>query len=172
MRLNERGLKKLIKETVAEMQVSPYGKMPMVRTAGWCSEYSLRRLLSESLKGNPRRKSEYYTKLMTLMKSEESFFQAESLFEMVQDTMLPEEVTILRAYFDTVDLARELYNAWTEYKIARDQAWENLAEKREVYARVQQRFNRKLVTVEQLLYHKKVYRVVVSISSKIIDGKL
>lgn len=39
MRLNERGLKKLIKETVAEMQTSTYGKMPMVRTSDWCSEY-------------------------------------------------------------------------------------------------------------------------------------
>lgn len=39
MKLNERGLKKLIKETVAEMQTSAYGKMPMLRTAGWCQEY-------------------------------------------------------------------------------------------------------------------------------------
>ncbi len=43
------------------------------------------------------------------MTTEEGFKMAESLYEMVKDTLKPKERTDLWTYFSTIDLARELF---------------------------------------------------------------
>jgi len=67
------------------------------------TEAKLKQLIRESME-----RSEYYRKLMELMTTEEGFMQAQSLFEMIEDTLDPKEKTFLRSYFDVIDLAKEV----------------------------------------------------------------
>jgi hypothetical protein len=68
------------------------------------TEAKLKQLIRESMG-----QSQHYSKLKTLMTTEEGFNQAQSLFEMIEGTLGPKEATELKRYFETVDLAKELY---------------------------------------------------------------
>ena len=68
------------------------------------TEAKLKQLIRESMQH-----SEYYTKLKTLMTTEEGFLQAQSLFEMVESILEPQERDWLKTYFGTIDLTRELF---------------------------------------------------------------
>ena len=79
------------------------------------TEAKLKQLIRESMG-----QSEYYTKLKSLMSTEEGFLQAESLFEMVESSLEPQEAAKLKIYFETVDLAKELYTLRMQADEARE----------------------------------------------------
>lgn len=67
------------------------------------TEAKLKQLILETMEY-----SDYFYKLKTLMTTEEGFMQAQSLFEMIEDTLDPKEKTFLRSYFGVIDLAKEV----------------------------------------------------------------
>ena len=68
------------------------------------TEAKLKQMIRESIAD-----TYYYDKLKALMTTEEDFRMAESLYEMVKDTMKPQERAFLGTYFGAIDLARELF---------------------------------------------------------------
>ena len=68
------------------------------------TETKLKQMIRESIAD-----TYYYDKLKALMTTEEDFRMAESLYEMVKDTMKPQERAFLGTYFGAIDLARELF---------------------------------------------------------------
>lgn len=79
------------------------------------TEAKLKQLIRESMQH-----SEYYTKLKTLMTTEEGFLQAESLFEMIESILEPQERDWLKTYFGTIDLARELFTLKLQHNEAKE----------------------------------------------------
>jgi len=133
----------------------------------------------------------YYNKLKTLMATEEGFRMAESLYEMVEDTLKPKERTDLWTYFSTIDLARELFTLKLQHDKAEekynqievkllkgapidaeaDKAYSAMVQASKAHYKKKKEFDQRMST---MLKHgdREIYRVVNSMTRKILRGQL
>lgn len=134
---------------------------------------------------------DYYNKLKTLMTTEEGFKMAESLYEMVKDTLKPKERTDLWTYFSTIDLARELFTLNLQHDEAEekynqievkllkgapidaeaDKAYSAMVQASRAHYKKKKEFDQRMLT---MLKHgdREIYRVVNSMTRKILRGQL
>ena len=150
------------------------------------TEAKLKQLIRESMG-----LSQNYNKLKTLMTTEEGFFQAQSLFEMIEDTFDPRERTFLKTYFDTIDLAKEVRSLMLERDAAQekydkieikllqgapidaeaDRAYSESIRTSNAHFKAKNKFDTKMST---MLKHgdRSIFHVVNSITGKILKGKI
>lgn len=134
---------------------------------------------------------DYYNKLKTLMTTEEGFKMAESLYEMVKDTLKPKERTDLWTYFSTIDLARELFTLNLQHDEAEekynqievkllkgapidaeaDKAYSAMVQASRAHYKKKKEFDQRMLT---MLKHgdREIYNVVNSMTRKILRGQL
>lgn len=150
------------------------------------TEAKLKQLIRESM--GP---SQNYNKLTTLMDTEEGFLQAQSLFEMIEDTFDPKERTYLKTYFDTIDLAKEVRSLMLERDVAQekynkieaellqgasidaeaDRAHLEMIQAYEAHYKAKKKFNTKMsIMLKQ--GDRSIFHVVNSITGKILKGKI
>ena len=150
------------------------------------TEAKLKQLIRESMG-----LSQNYNKLKTLMTTEEGFFQAQSLFEMIEDTFDPRERTFLKTYFDTIDLAKEVRSLMLERDAAQekynkiedellqgapidaeaDRAYSESIRTSNAHYKAKKKFNTDML---EMFEHgdRSIYHVVNSITGKILKGQI
>jgi len=151
------------------------------------TEAKLKQMILESIAD-----TYYYDKLKTLMtNTEEDFRMAESLYEMVKDTLKPQERTTLGTYFGTIDLARELFTLKLQHNEAKDKfdqieikliqgapidaeadkAYSAMVRSSNAHYKKKKEFDQRMST---MLKHgdREIYNVVNSMTKKILRGQL
>ena len=149
------------------------------------TEAKLKQIIRESIAD-----TYYYDKLKTLMTTEEDFRMAESLYEMVEDTLKPQERASLGTYFGTVDLARELFTLKLQHNEAEekynqieikliqgapidaeaDKAYSAMVRSSNAHYKKKKEFDQRMST---MLKHgdREIYDVVNSMTKKILRGQ-
>ena len=150
------------------------------------TEAKLKQLIRESMG-----QSKYYTKLMALMSTEEGFLQAQSLFEMVEDMLPPEEQSELRLFFSPLEIAREIpplvanyKKTYDNYKLLEDEmlsgidveeqidkALEEMDEAESAYSEKQDDLIKKLITIKENPSSSEIFLVVKNLAKKITGDK-
>ena len=150
------------------------------------TEAKLKQLIRESM-GQPQ----YYTKLKTLMSTEEGFLQAQSLFEMVESSLGPKEAIELKRYFDVIDLAKEVRSLMIERDVAQekynkiegellqgapidagaDRTHLELIRTYDAHYKAKKKFNTRMSTMLKN-GDRSIFHVVKSITGKILKGEI
>ena len=151
------------------------------------TEAKLKQLIRESMQH-----SEYYTKLKTLMTTEEGFSQAESLFEMVEDLLEPQERDWLKTYFGTIDLARELFTLNLQHNEAKekfdqieikliqgapidaeaDKAYSAMVRSSKAHYKKKKEFDQTMLSMLRHSGDRGIYDTVESMTRKILRGEI
>ena len=125
------------------------------------------------------------------MTTEEGFIQAQSLFEMIEDTLDPRERTFLKTYFDVIDLAKEVRSLMLERDAARekydkieaellkgapidaeaDRAYSEALRASNAHYKAKKKFETDML---EMLVHgdRNIFNVVDSITRKILKGEI
>ena len=150
------------------------------------TEAKLKQLIRESMG-----LSQNYNKLKSLMDTEEGFLQAQSLFEMTEDTFDPKERDYLRTYFDTIDLAKEVRALMLERDAAQekynkieakllkgapidaeaDRAYSEAIRTSNAHYKAKKELDRRMIVMPKH-GNRKIYDVVNSMVSKILKGAI
>ena len=155
------------------------------------TETKLKQLILESIGFHSGGTSDHYNKLTSLMETEEGFNQAQSLFEMIEGTLVPKERTELRSYFDVIDLAKEVRSLKLEKDAAQekynkieakllkgapidaeaDRAFSKYIRADNAHYKAKKELDRRMIVMPK---HgkRKIYDVVNSMVSKILKGKI
>lgn len=136
--------------------------------------------------------NDYYNKIKALLYTEEGFLQAQSLFEMVESTLQPQEARWIKSYFEPVEIARELSHLQSRVEEARekynkiedelisgassdmelDRAHSEMTQAEIAHHRKKSQFNKKMTTMLQHGGSREIYDVVSSISKKILRNQM